>query len=145
MTVSTELPVATSAFCCRGVGQAPVAGAQEGVGTRVDERDAAQGAGQPRVALGAALADGLTGRLVDLRAELGPRHQMRGRGEPGHVDPDLGDQLGSGNGATPGMSASRAAGREKGPIASSIRASSAAIWALMRSLLSSIICRIVAW
>jgi len=83
-------------------GQAPVAGAQEGVGTRVDERDAAQGAGQPRVALGAALADGLTGRLVDLRAELGPRHQMRGGGEPGHVDPDLGEQLGGGNGAHAG-------------------------------------------
>jgi hypothetical protein len=27
---------------------------------------------------------------------------MHGRGEPGHVDPDLGDQLGSGNGAHAG-------------------------------------------
>ena len=37
MTVSTELAVAT-----RGVGQAPVAGSEEGVGARVNERDTAQ-------------------------------------------------------------------------------------------------------
>ena len=43
MTVSTELAVAT-----RGVGQAPVAGSEEGVGTRVNERDTAQGAGACR-------------------------------------------------------------------------------------------------
>ena len=36
---------------------------------------------------------GLAGRLVDLGAELRPRHQMRGRGKPGHVDPGLGDEL----------------------------------------------------
>ena len=44
-------------------GQAAIAGAEEGVGAGVGERDAAQGAGQPWVALGAALAPGLTGRL----------------------------------------------------------------------------------
>src|ERR1700741_947517 len=82
MTVSTELAGSDERLLVAAAsGQAPVAGAEEGVGTRVDEREAGQGAGQPRVALGAALAHGLTGRLVDLRAELGPRHQMRGRGE----------------------------------------------------------------
>src|SRR6185437_11593153 len=69
-------------------GQAPVTGAQEGVGTRIGEGDAPEGAGQPWVSPTAALAFGLTGRLVGLRAELGPRHQMRVRGESGHVDAD---------------------------------------------------------
>src|SRR6185295_19887619 len=49
---------------------------------------------EPWVSPTAALAFGLTGRLVGLRAELGPRHQMRVREESGHVDADLGDQFG---------------------------------------------------
>ena len=48
------------------------------------------------------LLAGLTGRLVGLRAELGPRHQMRVRREPGHVDADLSDQLGGGHGVDAG-------------------------------------------
>src|ERR1700739_4234152 len=83
-------------------GPALVARAQEGVGAAVGEGDAAQGAGQPWVALAAALAPGLTGRLVGLWAELGPRHQMRGRGEPGHVDADLADQLRGGHAVAAG-------------------------------------------
>src|SRR6478736_1281344 len=126
-------------------GQAPVTGAQEGVGTRIGEGDAPEGACEPWVSPTAALAFGLTGRLVGLRAELGPRHQMRVRGESGHVDADLGDQFGgcyrvdAGNLSKPG----RLAG--EGPISFSMRASSAAIWALIRSVLSSIMRRIAAW
>ena len=55
-------------------GQAPVTGAQEGVGTRIGEGDATKGAREPWVAPAAALAFGLTGRLVSLGVELGPRH-----------------------------------------------------------------------
>jgi len=63
-------------------GQAPVAGAQEGIGTRIGERDAAQRAGQPWVAPTAALALGLAGRLVSLRAELGRvTEPLLGRGK----------------------------------------------------------------
>jgi len=39
-------------------GQAPIAGAQEGVGARMRSHDAAQSAGQPGIALAAALAHG---------------------------------------------------------------------------------------
>src|SRR6478736_6267197 len=128
-------------------GQAPVTGAQEGVGTRIGEGDAPEGACEPWVSPTAALAFGLTGRLVGLRAELGPRHQMRVRGESGHVDADLISAISSAaaTASTPGISASRAAWPEKGPISFSMRASSAAIWALIRSVLSSIMRRIAAW
>src|SRR6185369_7802714 len=58
-------------------GQAPVTGAQEGVGTRIGEGDAPEGACEPWVSPTAALAFGLTGRLVGLRAELGSQRAIR--------------------------------------------------------------------
>ena len=74
----SENAVTESAFVLR-VGDASVPGAKETCAAAGDGGgDIAQGGGQPRVAFDAALVLLLAGRLVGLRAELGPRHQMRG-------------------------------------------------------------------
>lgn len=70
----------------------------------VDDGEHRVAASDDRLLLAATLAHGLAGGLVGLRAELRPRHQMRGGRESGHVDPGLGDQ--------PTMSARRVACRE---------------------------------
>ena len=83
-------------------GDAPVGGAQEGVGAGSPSGDVAQGGGQPRVALVPAGVLLPTGRFVNPRAEFGPGHQVLGGGEAAGVDADLGDQLLGGGGADRG-------------------------------------------
>src|SRR5512133_4386888 len=70
---------------------APVAFAEEGVGAGGRGGGLAQDTFQVGVSLtGAPAAAGGPG-LDGARAELGPRHQVTGGGEPAHVQADLGD------------------------------------------------------
>lgn len=70
---------------------APVTLAEEGLGARGRGGGLAERTLQIGVALTGATAAGDGPGLDGARAQLGPRHQVRGGGEAGHVQPDLGD------------------------------------------------------
>src|SRR6266568_4396866 len=73
-------------------GQAAVTLAEEGARAGGTCSGFADRAGQPRIAsAGGAVVGFPASGLMHLRAELRPRHQMRGGGEHGHVDADIGD------------------------------------------------------
>jgi hypothetical protein len=71
--------------------QAPVALAEEGVGLRGGGCDLAEDAFQVGVALAGAARAGAGPGLDGARRQAGPRHQVCGGGELGHVQADLGD------------------------------------------------------
>src|SRR5487761_1363674 len=79
------------ALFAAAAGEPVVAGAQEGLGPGGADAGLAEGAGDP----GAALAGGpwlvLAGGLPGPGRVLGPRDQVAGGGEAGHVHADLGD------------------------------------------------------
>ena len=86
------------AFLAASSGDAPVAFAEEGVGSCGAYGRLAEDAGQVAVAVpGGAVALGLAGRGADAGGELRPRTQVPRGGEPGHVHPDLGDDHGGGD------------------------------------------------
>src|SRR4051794_15403977 len=90
-------------FLASSAGDAPVTFTEEGVGASGADSGLAQQPGQVAVAVpGAATALLLPGGLADSRGEPGPGREMpRGR-EAGHVQPDLSDHPGRGDGPEPG-------------------------------------------
>src|SRR6476660_7323083 len=91
MMTRIERATAKSAEFAAAFDDAPVAFAEEGVGFRGRGGGLAERPFEIRVApagLAAALdRSGLDGAW----AQFGPRHQVRGGGEPAHVEPDLGE------------------------------------------------------
>ncbi len=82
---------------------APVAFAEEGVGAPGGHGGLPEDSGEVAVAVsGAALAFVLARGLLNPRGEAGLRAQVGGGGEPGHVQPDLGDHRGRTDGPETG-------------------------------------------
>ena len=82
--------------------QPPVALAEEGVGLGRGGGGFAEDALEVAVALAGLAGPGLGPGLDGLGGQLGPGDQVRGGGEPGHVQPDLGEDRLGGAGADAG-------------------------------------------
>jgi len=70
-----------------------VAGSEQGLGPGGSHDGFAEGPGDPGAALAGGAGFGLAGGLAGPGREPGPGDQVPGSGEPGHVGPDLGDEL----------------------------------------------------
>ena len=83
-------------------GDPPVAFTKEGIGLAGGDGSLAEHPSQIRVAVpGRSAALAFAGGLLDAGGELGPRHQVPGGREPGHVRSQLGEQQACGELADP--------------------------------------------